>query len=127
MNIYNFFIRKFLFSSLILFSSFSFADVINLKCFNEVQGQYGYVKTRIVRFSLGESSKLARMSAKGYSLIEFDLKITSSHYLIGQYKSALKEDLIPIFSINKQTLILEQDSFFSEINAPKDTRTCVLE
>ena len=127
MNISNFLKRKVLFSLLIFFPSFSISEVINLKCFNEVQEQHGYIKTRVVRFSLGEFSKLARMSAKGYPLVEFDLDITPTHYLIGQYKSASKEDLITIFSINKTTLTLEQDSFFSQQNAPKDRRSCVIE
>ena len=87
---------------------------------NKIIGQLA--KNRLIKFSLGESSKLAKMSAKGYPLIEFDLKVTDNHYLIGQYKSHLKKELIPIFSINRSTLIVEKDSFFVKQNLPKKTK-----
>ena len=107
------------------------ADVINLKCFNQVaikisKDNLVFKENRLIRFSLGESSKLAKMSAKGYSLIEFDLDITPTHYNIGQYKSELKEDLIVVFSIDRTTLKMEQDSF-SQPNTSKDKRVCILE
>jgi hypothetical protein len=107
------------------------ADVINLKCFNQIADRISeenifYKENRVVRFSLGESSKLAKMSGKGYSLIEFDLDITPTHYNIGQYKSELKEDLIVVFSIDRTTLKMEQDSF-SQPNTSKDKRVCILE
>ena len=109
----------------------SLADVINLKCFNQIvvktsKDNVFFKENRVVRFSLGESSKLARMSAKGYSLIEFDLDVTPTHYNIGQYKSELKEDLIVVFSIDRTTLKMEQDSF-SQPNTSKDKRVCILE
>ena len=124
--------KSFLAFSLIFISTFSLTEVINLKCFNEGQihgneTNWSYGETRVVQFAMGESSKLAKMVAKGYPLIEFDLKITPSHYLIGQYKTELKKELIPIFKINKTTLILEEDSFFSKQNAFGKQRNCILE
>ena len=108
------------------------AEVINFKCFNQLtvkisKDNYDFKENRVVRFSLGVSSKLAKMSAKGYPLIEFDLDITATHYNIGQYKSALKKDLIVVFSIDRNTLRMEQDSFSSKPSAPKDKRICILE
>ena len=108
------------------------AEVINFKCFNQLtvkisKDNYDFKENRVVRFSLGVSSKLAKMSAKGYPLIEFDLDITATHYNIGQYKSALKKDLIVVFSIDRNTLRMEQDSFSSKLNVSKDIRMCVLE
>ena len=124
--------KSFFAFSLIFISTFCITEVINLKCFNEGQvhskeGNWSYGETRVVQFSMGESSLLAKMVAKGYPLIEFDLKITPSHYLIGQYKTELKKELIPIFKINKTTLILEEDSFFSKQNALGKERNCILE
>ena len=108
------------------------SEVINLTCFNEgqvhkEQKDWTVGKNRLIKFNLGESSKLAKMSAKGYPLIEFDLKVTDTYFLIGQYKSHLKVDLIPIFIINKSTLIVETDSFFSQQNLPKEPRKCLIE
>ena len=124
--------KSFLAFSLIFISTFGLTEVINIKCFNEGQihgkeGDWSYGETRVVQFAMGESSKLAKMAAKGYPLIEFDLKITPSHYLIGQYKTELKKELIPIFKINKTTLILEEDYFFSKQNALGKERNCILE
>ena len=112
--------------------SLALAEVINLTCFNEGQihkekKDWTVGKIRTIKFNLGESSKLAKMSAKGYPLIEFDLKVTDTHFLIGQYKSHLKKELIPIFSINRSTLIVEKDSFFSKQNLPKEPRKCLME
>ena len=124
--------KSFLAFFLIFFSTFNLTEVINLKCSNEGQihgneGNWSYGETRIVQFAMGESSKLAKMFAKGYPLIEFDLKITPSHYLIGQYKTELKKELIPIFKINKTTFILEEDFFFSKQSAFGKQRNCILE
>ena len=112
-------------------SPIAITEVINLTCFNEgqihkEQKEWTVGKTRVVKFNLGESSKLAKMSAKGYPLIEFDLKVTDTHFLIGEYKSHLKKELIPIFSINRSTLIVETDSFFSQQNLPKEPRKCLM-
>ena len=124
--------KSFLFFFLFSFPIASLADVINLKCFNQVaikisKDNLVFKENRLIRFSLGESSKLAKMSAKGYPLIEFDLEVTATHYNIGQYKSALKKELIIIFSIDRSTLKMEQDSFSSKLNVSKDIRMCVLE
>ena len=124
--------KSFLAFFLIFFSTFNLTEVINLKCFNEGQihgneGNWSYGETRVGQFAMGESSKLAKMFAKGYPLIEFDLKITPSHYLIGQYKTELKKELIPIFKINKTTFILEEDFFFSKQSAFGKQRNCILE
>jgi len=124
--------KSYLFLFLFFLPIASFADVVNLKCSNQLAVKISkddlvFKENRVVRFSLGESSKLAKMSAKGYPLIEFDLDITPTHYNIGQYKSALKKDLIVVFSIDKTTLNMEQDSFSSRNNAPRDKRTCILE
>ena len=113
-------------------SPIAITEVINLTCFNEgqihkEQKDWTVGKNRVIKFNLGEISKLAKMSAKGYPLIEFDLKVTNTHFLIGQYKSHLKKDLIPIFSINRSTLIVETDSFFSQQNLPKEPRECLIE
>ena len=113
-------------------SPIAITEVINLTCFNEgqihkEQKDWTVGKNRVIKFNLGEISKLAKMSAKGYPLIEFDLKVTDTHFLIGQYKSHLKKDLIPIFSINRSTLIVEKDSFFSKQNLPKEPRKCLME
>ena len=118
--------------ALLSISSLALSEVINLTCFNEgqihkEQKDWTVGKNRVIKFNLGESSKLAKMSAKGYPLIEFDLKVTDTHFLIGQYKSHLKKDLIPIFSINRSTLIVETDSFFSQQNLPKEPRKCLME
>ena len=124
--------KSYIFLFLIFLPIVGLADVINLKCFNQVvvkisKDNIFFKENRVVRFSLGESSKLARMSAKGYSLIEFDLDVTPTHYNIGQYKSELKEDLIVVFSIDRTTLKMEQDSFSSQPNNSKDKRVCTLE
>ena len=124
--------KSYLFLFLFFLPIAGFADVVNLKCSNQLAVKISkddlvFKENRVVRFSLGESSKLAKMSAKGYPLIEFDLDITPTHYNIGQYKSALKKDLIVVFSIDKTTLNMEQDSFSSRNNAPRDKRTCILE
>lgn len=108
------------------------ADVINLKCSNQLAVKISkdnvvFRENRVVRFSLGENSNIAKMSTKGYSLIEFDLDVTPTHFNIGQYKSAQKKDLIVIFSIDKKTLKIEQDSFSSTQNILKDKRQCILE
>ena len=118
--------------ALLSISSLALSEVINLTCFNEGQvhqekKDWTVGKIRAIKFNLGESSKLAKMSAKGYPLIEFDLKVTDTHFLIGQYKSHLKKELIPIFSINRSTLIVEKDSFFSKQNLPKEPRKCLME
>ena len=118
--------------ALLSISSLALSEVINLTCFNEGQihkekKDWTVGKIREIKFNLGESSKLAKMSAKGYPLIEFDLQVTNSHFLIGQYKSHLKKELIPIFSINRSTLIVEKDSFFSKQNFPKKPRKCLME
>ena len=118
--------------SFLSISPLALAEVINLTCFNEgqihkEQKDWTVGKNRVIKFNLGESSKLAKMSAKGYPLIEFDLKVTDTHFLIGQYKSHLKKDLIPIFSINRSTLIVETDSFFSQQNLPKEPRKCLMD
>ena len=118
--------------SFLSISPLALSEVINLTCFNEgqvhkEQKNWTVGKNRLIKFSLGESSKLAKMSAKGYPLIEFDLKVTDTHYLIGQYKSHLKKELIPIFSINRTTLIVEKDSFFAKQNLPKEPRECLIE
>ena len=118
--------------TLLTISPIAITEVINLTCFNEgqihkEQKDWTVGKNRVIKFSLGESSKLAKMSAKGYPLIEFDLQVTNSHFLIGQYKSHLKKELIPIFSINRSTLIVEKDSFFSKQNFPKKPRKCLME
>jgi len=118
--------------TLLTISPIAITEVINLTCFNEgqihkEQKDWTVGKNRVIKFNLGESSKLAKMSAKGYPLIEFDLKVTDTHFLIGQYKSHLKKDLIPIFSINRSTLIVETDSFFSQQNLPKEPRKCLME
>jgi hypothetical protein len=118
--------------ALLSLSPLATSKVINLICFNEGQihnegKDWTVGKNRVVKFNLGESSKLAKMSAKGYPLIEFDLKVTDTHYLIGQYKSHLKKELIPIFSINRSTLIVEKDSFFAKQNLPKEPRECLIE
>ena len=118
--------------TLLTISPIAITEVINLTCFNEgqvhkEQKNWTVGKNRLIKFSLGESSKLAKMSAKGYPLIEFDLKVTDTHYLIGEYKSHLKKELIPIFSINRSTLIVETDSFFSQQNLPKEPRECLIE
>lgn len=118
--------------ALLSLSPLALTEVINLTCFNEGQvhndlKDWTVGKNRVVKFNLGESSKLAKMSAKGYPLIEFDLKVTDTHFLIGQYKSHLKKDLIPIFSINRSTLIVETDSFFSQQNLPKEPRKCLMD
>ena len=83
--------------TLLTISPIAITEVINLTCFNEgqihkEQKDWTVGKNRVVKFNLGESSKLAKMSAKGYPLIEFDLKVTDTHYLIGQYKSHLKKN-----------------------------------
>ena len=124
--------KVFLFISLFSISQFVLSEVINLTCFNQGQVHQGkndweVGKNRIVKFSLGENSKLAKMSAKGYPLIEFDLKVTDTHFLIGQYKSQLKKELIPLFMINKETLMLEKDSFFSKDYSLRDSRECLIE
>ena len=118
--------------ALLSLSPLALTEVINLTCFNEgqihkEQKDWTVGKNRVIKFNLGERSKLAKMSAKGYPLIEFDLKVTDTHFLIGQYKSHLKKDLIPIFSINRSTLIVETDSFFSQQNLPKEPRKCLME
>ena len=118
--------------TLLTISPIAITEVINLTCFNEgqihkEQKDWTVGKNRVIKFNLGESSKLAKMSAKGYPLIEFDLKVTDTHFLIGQYKSHLKKELIPIFSINRSTLIVETDSFFSKQNLPKEPRKCLME
>lgn len=118
--------------TLLTISPIAITEVINLTCFNEgqihkEQKEWTVGKNRVVKFNLGKSSKLAKMSAKGYPLIEFDLKVTDTHYLIGQYKSHLKKELIPIFSINRSTLIVEKDSFFAKQNLPKEPRECLIE
>ena len=118
--------------SFLSISPLALSEVINLTCFNEgqvhkEQKNWTVGKNRLIKFNLGESSKLAKMSAKGYPLIEFDLKVTDTYFLIGQYKSHLKVDLIPIFIINKSTLIVETDSFFSQQNLPKEPRKCLIE
>ena len=116
--------------TLLTISPIAVTEVINLTCFNEAQihkEQKEWTVGRLIKFNLGESSKLAKMSAKGYPLIEFDLKVTDNHYLIGQYKSHLKKELIPIFSINRSTLIVEKDSFFAKQNLPKEPRECLIE
>ena len=118
--------------TLLTISPLAITEVINLTCFNEGQvhkEQKGWTvgKNRLIKFNLGESSKLAKLSAKGYPLIEFDLKVTDTHFLIGEYKSHLKKELIPIFSINRSTLIVETDSFFSQQNLPKEPRKCLIE
>ena len=118
--------------ALLSLSPLALTEVINLTCFNEGQvhndlKDWTVGKNRVVKFNLGESSKLAKMSAKGYPLIEFDLKVNDTHYLIGQYKSHLKKELIPIFSINRSTLIVEKDSFFAKQNLPKEPRECLIE
>ena len=118
--------------SFLSISPLALSEVINLTCFNEgqvhkEQKDWPVGKNRLIKFNLGESSKLAKMSAKGYPLIEFDLKVTDTYFLIGQYKSHLKVDLIPIFIINKSTLIVETDSFFSQQNLPKEPRKCLIE
>ena len=118
--------------SFLSISPLALSEVINLTCFNEgqvhkEQKDWTVGKNRLIKFNLGESSKLAKMSAKGYPLIEFDLKVTDTYFLIGQYKSHLKVDLIPIFVINKSTLIVETDSFFSQQNLPKEPRKCLIE
>jgi hypothetical protein len=118
--------------SFLSISPLALSEVINLTCFNEgqvhkEQKDWTVGKNRLIKFNLGESSKLAKMSAKGYPLIEFDLKVTDTYFLIGQYKSHLKVDLIPIFIINKSTLIVETDSFFSQQNLPKEPRKCLIE
>jgi hypothetical protein len=123
--------KIFLLISFLSISPLALAKVINLTCFNEgqvhkEQKDWTVGKNRVIKFNLGESSKLAKMSAKGYPLIEFDLKVTDTHFLIGQYKSHLKKDLIPIFSINRSTLIVETDSFFSQQNLPKEPRKCLM-
>ena len=65
------------------------------------------------------------------SLTKYDYTIYTilglSIYNIGQYKSALKKDLIVVFSIDRTTLKMEQDSFSSQTSAPRDKRTCILE
>ena len=124
--------KVFLFISLFSISQFVLSEVINLTCFNQGQVHHGkndweVGKNRIVKFSLGENSKLAKMSAKGYPLIEFDLKVSDTHFLIGQYKSQLKKELIPLFMINKETLMLEKDSFFSKDYSLRDSRECLIE
>ena len=118
--------------TLLTSSPIAITEVINLTCFNEgqvhkEQKDWTVGKNRLIKFNLGESSKLAKMSAKGYPLIEFDLKVTDTHYLIGQYKSHLKKELIPIFSINRSTLMVEKDSFFAKQNLSKDPRECLIE
>ena len=118
--------------SFLSISPLALSELINLTCFNEgqvhkEQKDWTVGKNRLIKFNLGESSKLAKMSAKGYPLIEFDLKVTDTYFLIGQYKSHLKVDLIPIFIINKSTLIVETDSFFSQQNLPKEPRKCLIE
>ena len=118
--------------TLLTISPIAITEVINLTCFNEgqihkEQKEWTVGKNRVVKFNLGESSKLAKMSAKGYPLIEFDLKVTDTHYLIGQYKSHLKKELIPIFSINRSTLIVEKDSFFAKQNIPKQPMKRLIE
>ena len=118
--------------TLLTISPIAITEVINLTCFNEgqihkEQKDWTVGKNRLIKFNLGESSKLAKLSAKGYPLIEFDLKVTDTHFLIGQYKSHLKKELIPIFSINRSTLIVEKDSFFSKQNSPKEPRKCLME
>ena len=117
--------------SFLSISPLALSEVINLTCFNygqvhKVQKNWTVCKNRLIKFNLGESSKLAKMSAKGYPLIEFDLKVTDTHFLIGEYKSHLKKELIPIFSINRSTLIVETDSFFSQQNLPKEPRKCLI-
>ena len=107
-------------------------EVINLKCSNQLtvkisKDNLDFKENRIVRFSLGENSKVAKMSAKGYPLIEFDLDITPTHYNIGQFQSALKKDLIVVFSIDRTTLKMEQDSFSSKTNVLRDKRSCIVE
>ena len=124
--------KRFLFLFLFFLPIAGLADVINLKCSHQLavtisKDDLVFKESRVVRFSLGENSKLAKMSAKGYPLIEFDLDVTPTHYNIGQYKSALKKDLIVVFSIDRTTLKMEQDSFSSQTNAPRDKRTCILE
>lgn len=118
--------------TLLTISPIAITEVINLTCFNEGQvhkdlKDWTVGKNRVVKFNLGKSSKLAKMSAKGYPLIEFDLKVNDTHYLIGQYKSHLKKELIPIFSINRSTLMVEKDSFFAKQNLSKDPRECLIE
>jgi len=125
-------IKIWLLISFLSISPLALSEVINLTCFNEgqvhkEQKDWTVGKNRLIKFNLGESSKLAKMSAKGYPLIEFDLKVTDTYFLIGQYKSHLKVDLIPIFIINKSTLIVETDSFFSQQNLPKEPRKCLIE
>ena len=125
-------IKIWLLISFLSTSPLALSEVINLTCFNEgqvhkEQKDWTVGKNRLIKFNLGESSKLAKMSAKGYPLIEFDLKVTDTYFLIGQYKSHLKVDLIPIFIINKSTLIVETDSFFSQQNLPKEPRKCLIE
>ena len=124
--------KSYIFLFFIFLPIVGLADVINLKCFNQLavkisKDNIAFKENRVVRFSLGENSKLARMSVKGYSLIEFDLDVTPTHYNIGQYKSELKEDLIVVFSIDRTTLKMEQDSFSSQPNNSKDKRVCILE
>ena len=112
--------------------SLALREVINLTCFNECQihnegKDWTVGKNRVVKFTLGEASKLAKMSAKGYPLIEFDFKVTEDFYLIGQYKSQLKKELIPIFSINRNTLTVEKDSFFAKQHLTTESRKCLIE
>ena len=114
------------------FSPLASSKVINLICFNEGQihnedKSWTVGKNRVVKFTLGEASKLAKMSAKGYPLIEFDFKVTEDFYLIGQYKSHLKKELIPIFSINRNTLTVEKDSFFAKQHLTTESRKCLIE
>ena len=118
--------------ALLSISSLALSEVINLTCFNEGQvhnegKDWTIGKNRVVKFTLGEASKLAKMSAKGYPLIEFDFKVTEDFYLIGQYKSHLKKELIPIFSINRNTLTVEKDSFFAKQHLTTEFRKCLIE
>ena len=118
--------------TLLTISPIAITEVINLTCFNEGQihnedKSWTVGKNRVVKFTLGEASKLAKMSAKGYPLIEFDFKVTEDFYLIGQYKSQLKKELIPIFSINRNTLTVEKDSFFAKQHLSTEPRKCLTE
>ena len=118
--------------ALLTISPIALTEVINLTCFNEGQvhkdlKDWTVGKNRVVKFNLGKSSKLAKMSAKGYTLIEVELKVTDTNYLIGLYTSHLKKELIPIFSINRSTLMVEKDSFFAKQNLSKDPRECLIE
>ena len=119
-------------NSSLISSPLASSKVINLICFNEGQihnedKSWTVGKNRVVKFTLGEASKLAKMSAKGYPLIEFDFKVTEDFYLIGQYKSQLKKELIPIFSINRNTLTVEKDSFFAKQHLSTESRKCLIE